>query len=269
MFIYLAHSEFERQFSWFVERIDGVIYYTFPYLSRVAFIALIAALILLERPQERLQTTILAISALLIIRLVNKLSYGQSFKRRYFRLAFAMHTQRAVVSLAIFAASWSLLLAATEVGGASAATNPLALAGAIIAAASAAIGAVIRVAVRQRKFATQMVLALDELAVAVRSEDEAAKVIKAWLNLDRSLLGGVDTGVPFFTTRVESEQMRALLAVCIGKVAGQSTWDKSWLLMRRAESLVADWQVEQCRSGILAYLAMTRKHFEGNVDTAA
>jgi hypothetical protein len=123
--------------------------------------------------------------------------------------------------------------------------------------------------VRQRKYVTQLVAAIDELALTVRIGGDPEKVTRSWLSLDRNLLGGVDTGVAFFATQTESEQMRAVLAACVTRITGQAAWDQSWKVLELAEVKVADWDDEECHSGLLAYLTESRRRFAPLVDTGS
>jgi hypothetical protein len=264
----LALVEFPRRTLRLLRAIDAVIYHSFPWLSAVALAALVALWALGQSAQQRLEVTIGAIGVGLIVRAINDVTYGHTYRRRFFRLAFARHTQRLMVGLVIFAASWSFLLATTR-SGTPKATDSLALAGAIVAAATGSIGAAIRLAVRQRKHATQLVAAVDELGLNVRLEIGRQKVAESWLSLDRVLMGGADTGVPLFATRSESEHMRALLTACLLRLTQQAVPDESWKLLTRAVNCVSTWSVEECTSSLLAYLAATRRHFAFMVDTTA
>jgi hypothetical protein len=264
----LAYAEFPRLTIRVAKALDVVVYHTFPWASFLAIAGLIVLMILQRSPAQRLQVTIIAIGAALILRGFNSLVYGRTYGRRHFRLAFARHTQRAVVVLAIFAVSWTFLLAASQADPPGS-TSQFALAGATIAAVSTSVGAGIRLAARQRKHATQLVSAIDDAGLQLRLGAANEKLLQSWLTLDRSLMSGADTGVPMFATDTESEHMRALLTACILRVTEQTEWDPSWKLLAQAIDQVATWDTELCRSSLLAYLAESRRYFQSFVDTTA
>ncbi len=264
----LSYSLFERRVLRLLSVIDEVLYRVVPFLAVVPVGVLVVLWVVRSAPEERLEVTIAAIGFLLFVRLVNDLVLGRTRRRRAFRVTFARHTHRVLVGLVPFVASWVFLLGVTR-GDDAAVVNPLALAAAVIGAVTASVGAFVRSMVRQRKHATQVVSAVDELLISLRTADDPEKLVRNWLALDRTLSSGVDTGAPMFATGAESEHVRALVAVCIAKIARQSTWDASWKLLRRAEVEVAEWDVQQCKDAVAAHLVDVRKLFATGVDTAA
>jgi hypothetical protein len=218
--------------------------------------------------EERLQTAFITVGLIMVVRSFNQGSFGRSYRQRFIRLTIASHSQRVLVGLLIFSASWAVLLSAVH-SSVQTPVSPVAAAGAIIGAASAAIGAAIRVMARQRKQATLVLVAIDELLANLSVEWDSKKAIPAWLSLDRCLSTGYDTGVRFFATPAESEHMRALLAACVDKIGHQPVQDPAWKLLAIAKEAVSGWDNETCRDSVCAYLVKSRSYFAKRIDTAA
>lgn len=241
------------------------------FLALTVFVGLVLCVLFALGPtaEDRLSTMVFAVGALLICRVTNQTVPGQSRRRRSVHVTLALHSQRVLVGLSILAAIWALLLPAAQAAAESTGSQ-LAVTGSLIGAATAALGAVNRVMQRQRKVATQTVSAIDDLLAALLPFDLVAdQVTRAWSALDRAWSTGVDTGVRLFATPAQTDQERALMAACLGRLTSGVPWTSSGKLQDRAAEVTARWDLEVCRASLVEHLTAARACHARYVDVAA